>query len=131
MVILGILFFGFWFFIIWLVLYLRSMKKRLDYYYPAPPPPPNSPLRIVMILLGCLALIGLAILIEPRPVRMQDWPLGEDYRKQAPAVHPIPADPEQQRKLQEELQKRADDARKKLEAQQPVVAAPAPAAPPK
>jgi invasion protein IalB len=42
-----------------------------------------------------------------------------------------PTDPkvveEQQRKLQEELQKRAEDARKKLEAQQPTTAAPAPA----
>jgi hypothetical protein len=42
-----------------------------------------------------------------------------------------PTDPkvveEQQRKLQEELQKRAEDARKKLEAQQPATAAPAPA----
>jgi invasion protein IalB len=42
-----------------------------------------------------------------------------------------PTDPkvveEQQRKLQDELQKRAEDARKKLEAQQPATAAPAPA----
>ncbi|MFI4960217.1 MAG: hypothetical protein ACHP82_02040, partial [Hyphomicrobiales bacterium] len=46
-----------------------------------------------------------------------------------------PTDPkvveEQQRKLQEELQKRAEDARKKLEAQQPAAAAPAPAPAPK
>jgi hypothetical protein len=45
-----------------------------------------------------------------------------------------PTDPkvfeEQQRKLQEELQKKAEEARKKLEAQQPAAPA-APAAPPK
>lgn len=43
-----------------------------------------------------------------------------------------PIDPkvieEQQKKLQEELQKRADEQRKRLESQQPVPAAPAPAA---
>lgn len=46
-----------------------------------------------------------------------------------------PLDPkafeEQQRKLQEELQKKAEEARKRMEGQQPSAAAPAPATPPK
>ena len=46
-----------------------------------------------------------------------------------------PLDPkafeEQQRKLQEELQKKAEEARKRMETQQPSAAAPAPATPPK
>jgi invasion protein IalB len=47
-----------------------------------------------------------------------------------PAIDPKVLE-EQQKRLQEQLQKRADDERKKLEAAQPAPAAPAPAAPAK
>ena len=75
--------------------------------------------------------------IYVQAINMQGTPISlplplNDFAK---AYDGPPTDPkvveEQQRKLQEELQKRADDARKKLEAQQPAGAAPAPAAPPK
>jgi invasion protein IalB len=53
----------------------------------------------------------------------------------AQAYDGAPLDPkafeEQQRKLQEELQKKAEEARKRMEGQQPSAAAPAPATPPK
>jgi len=67
-----------------------------------------------------------AINMQGTPISLP-LPLG-DFAK---AYDGPPTDPkvveEQQRKLQEELQKRADDARKKLESQQPAAAAPAPA----
>ena len=75
---------------------------------------------------------GQAITIQA--INMQGTPISlpmplTDFAKayDGPATDPK-AFEEQQRKLQEELQKKADEARKKLEASQP--AAPAPAAPP-
>jgi invasion protein IalB len=71
--------------------------------------------------------------ITLQAINMQGTPISlplplADFAK---AYDGPPTDPkvveEQQRKLQEELQKRAEDARKKLEAQQPATAAPAPA----
>jgi invasion protein IalB len=71
--------------------------------------------------------------ITLQAINMQGTPISlplplNDFAK---AYDGPPTDPkvveEQQRKLQEELQKRAEDARKKLEAQQPAAAAPAPA----
>jgi len=71
--------------------------------------------------------------ITLQAINMQGTPISlplplTDFAK---AYDGPPTDPkvveEQQRKLQEELQKRAEDARKKLEAQQPAPAAPAPA----
>jgi invasion protein IalB len=70
--------------------------------------------------------------IYVQAINMQGTPVSlplplNDFAK---AYDGPPTDPkvveEQQRKLQEELQKRAEDARKKLEAQQPSAAAPAP-----
>jgi hypothetical protein len=72
-------------------------------------------------------------MITLQAINMQGTPISlplplADFAK---AYDGPPTDPkvveEQQRKLQEELQKRAEDARKKLEAQQPATAAPAPA----
>jgi len=69
--------------------------------------------------------------ITLQAINMQGTPISlplplADFAK---AYDGPPTDPkvveEQQRKLQEELQKRAEDARKKLEAQQPTAAAPA------
>jgi len=69
--------------------------------------------------------------ITLQAINMQGTPISlplplADFAK---AYDGPPTDPkvveEQQRKLQEELQKRAEDARKKLEAQQPAAAAPA------
>jgi len=75
--------------------------------------------------------------ITLQAINMQGTPISlplplADFAK---AYDGPPTDPkvveEQQRKLQEELQKRAEDARKKLEAQQPAAAAPAPVPAPK
>jgi invasion protein IalB len=70
-----------------------------------------------------------AINMQGQPISLP-LPLG-DFAK---AYDGAPTDPkvfeEQQRKLQEELQKKAEEARKKLEAQQPAAPA-APATPPK
>jgi hypothetical protein len=75
--------------------------------------------------------------ITLQAINMQGTPISlplplTDFAK---AYDGPPTDPkvveEQQRKLQEELQKRAEDARKKLEAQQPAPAAPGPAPAPK
>ena len=75
--------------------------------------------------------------ITLQAINMQGTPISlplplTDFAK---AYDGPPTDPkvveEQQRKLQEELQKRAEDARKKLEAQQPAPVAPAPAPAPK
>ena len=75
-------------------------------------------------------------MITLQAINMQGTPISlplplTDFAK---AYDGPPTDPkvveEQQRKLQEELQKRAEEARKKLESQQPTAAAPAaPAAP--
>ena len=74
--------------------------------------------------------------ITVQAINMQGTPISlplplNDFAK---AYDGPPTDPkvveEQQRKLQEELQKRAEEARKKLEAQQPTAAAPAAPAPP-
>ena len=75
--------------------------------------------------------------ITLQAINMQGTPISlplplADFAK---AYDGPPTDPkvveEQQRKLQEELQKRAEDARKKLESQQPATAVPAPAQPQK
>jgi len=104
--------------------------------------PSNEPYRICFPV-GCMSdypatddLIkqlkkGKTITVQA--INMQGTPISlplplNDFAK---AYDGPPTDPkvfeEQQRKLQEELQKKADEARKKLEAQQPTAQAPAPA----
>jgi invasion protein IalB len=106
------------------------------------PTPPQQPYRICFPI-GCMSdypvpddMVGKlkkGQMLTIQAINMQGTPISlplplADFAK---AYDGPPTDPkvveEQQRKLQEELQKRAEDARKKLEAQQPAAAAPAPA----